>query len=260
MCLWVTDLNVYASGFLNCLCVWFFGKVYASGSPTVHLNMIRSRRMWGQPASEPIWPADQPQHPVQEPNPWRANPEREVLATGEVLAKAKVRHDEPHRDHGRDGALHPFQELLSTSGVVRCAPLVWASPLGLLQPLPLAQCPLAPPGRRQLCFLPRTWGLPWAEPPLPCGRHSGNIPLALRQLRSLATWPKTPLSHQFLSGWWTEQLARRSIKKKEHVGVRARQCLAVCATAWGCRAAQRWRIGRCSTAIVWVRIRRCSLY
>ena len=32
------------------------------------------------------------------------------------MAKAKVRHDKPHRDHGRDGALHPFQELLSTSG------------------------------------------------------------------------------------------------------------------------------------------------
>ena len=76
----------------------------------VHLNMIRSRHLRGHPASEPIWSADPPQHPVQEPR--RANPEREVLATGEVLAKAKVRHDEPHCDHGR----HPFQELLSTSG------------------------------------------------------------------------------------------------------------------------------------------------
>ena len=47
----------------------FFEKVYASGSPMVHLNMIRSRRLRVQPASEPIWPADQPQHPVQEPNP-----------------------------------------------------------------------------------------------------------------------------------------------------------------------------------------------
>ena len=28
----------------------------------------------------------------------------------------------------------------------------------------------------------------------PCGRHRGNKPLALRQLRSLAPWPKTPLS------------------------------------------------------------------
>ena len=35
---------------------------------------------------------------------------------------------------------------------------------------------------------------PWAEPLPPCGRHRDNIPLALRQLRSLALWPKTPLS------------------------------------------------------------------
>ena len=33
---------------------------------------------------------------------------------------------------------------------------------------------------------------PWAEPLPPCGRHRGNKPLALRQLRSLAPWPKTP--------------------------------------------------------------------
>ena len=35
---------------------------------------------------------------------------------------------------------------------------------------------------------------PRAEPRPPCGCHRGNIPLALRQLRSLVPWPKTPLS------------------------------------------------------------------
>ena len=30
--------------------------------------------------------------------------------------------------------------------------------------------------------------------PLPCGRHRGKIPLALRQLRSLALWPITRFS------------------------------------------------------------------
>ena len=31
--------------------------------------------------------------------------------------------------------------------------------------------------------------------PLPCGLHRGNIPLELRQLRSLVLWPITP-SHR----------------------------------------------------------------
>ena len=34
----------------------------------------------------------------------------------------------------------------------------------------------------------------WPVPLPPCGRHRGNIPLALRQMRSLALWPKTPLT------------------------------------------------------------------
>ena len=34
----------------------------------------------------------------------------------------------------------------------------------------------------------------WAEPLPPCGRHRSNIPLALRQLRSLALWPIARLS------------------------------------------------------------------
>ena len=34
----------------------------------------------------------------------------------------------------------------------------------------------------------------WAEPLPTCGRNRGNIPLALRQMRSLALWPKTHLS------------------------------------------------------------------
>ena len=39
---------------------------------------------------------------------------------------------------------------------------------------------------------------PWAEPLLPCGCHRGNIPLALRQMRSLAPWPKALFSHEML--------------------------------------------------------------
>ena len=29
----------------------------------------------------------------------------------------------------------------------------------------------------------------------PCGRRQGNYPLVLRQMKSLATWPKTLLAH-----------------------------------------------------------------
>ena len=32
----------------------------------------------------------------------------------------------------------------------------------------------------------------------PCGRHRGNIPLSLRQLRSMAPWPKMPLTNEAL--------------------------------------------------------------
>ena len=55
------------------------------------------------------------------------------------------------------------------------------------------------------------------------------------------------------------QLACRSIKKRGHVGVRARANAPALRRTETCRAAQRWRIGRYSTAIVWVRIQRCAL-
>ena len=44
-----------------------------------------------------------------------------------------------------------------------------------------------------LLLLPEPWPVP---PPLPCGPHRGNIPLALRQLRSLGPWPLTK-NHSF---------------------------------------------------------------
>ena len=196
--------------FLNCLCVCFFGKVYASGSPMVHLNMIRSRHLRVHPASEPIWPADQPQHPVQEPR--RVNPEREILATGEVLAKAKVRHGEPHRDHGR----HPFQELLSTSGStdaprwsehllwVCCILLLWRNVLLLhLAVVNFAFC------RGLEDCLDLSSSSMWTS--------SGQYPTGTPPTEESGPWAENTLSLQFLSGWWIEQLARRS-----HVGVRAR--------------------------------------
>ena len=41
-----------------------------------------------------------------------------------------------------------------------------------------------------------TWSSTLCPEPLPpCGRRQGNYLLALRQLRSLAAWPKTYLSH-----------------------------------------------------------------
>ena len=58
---------------------------------------------------------------------------------------------------------------------------------------------------------------------------------------------------------WKKVRSTGQVGAQGHVGVRTLQCLVVCATASGCRAAQRWRIGRYSTAIVWVRIRRCAL-
>ena len=41
---------------------------------------------------------------------------------------------------------------------------------------------------------------PWAESLPPCGRYPGNIPPALRQLRSLGLRPKTPLSQRTRRG------------------------------------------------------------
>ena len=45
---------------------------------------------------------------------------------------------------------------------------------------------------------------PWAEPLPPCGRHRAICHWHSRQLRSLAPWPKTPLSHN-----WEHQLYHR---------------------------------------------------
>ena len=44
-----------------------------------------------------------------------------------------------------------------------------------------------------------TWTLSWTSP---CGRHRGNIPLALRQLRSLALWPKTASHRLWVQAPW----------------------------------------------------------
>ena len=52
-----------------------------------------------------------------------------------------------------------------------------------------------------LLLLPKPWPVPL---PLPYGLHRGNIPLALRQLKSLTPWPKMPLSHMFWAPcWWS---------------------------------------------------------
>ena len=48
-------------------------------------------------------------------------------------------------------------------------------------------------------------------------------------------------------------------KKKGHVGVRARANAPALRRTATRRAAQRWRIGHYSIAIVWVRIQRCAL-
>ena len=53
-----------------------------------------------------------------------------------------------------------------------------------------------------LLLLPEPWLVPL---PLPCANHWGNIPLALRQMRSLALWPITRLSQEKsrVRGRWT---------------------------------------------------------
>ena len=53
---------------------------------------------------------------------------------------------------------------------------------------------------------------PWPVPLPPCGRHRGNYPLALRQMRSLALWPKTPLSQVMSPSSSTTSTTQRLLK------------------------------------------------
>ena len=156
--------------------------------------------------------------------------EREALATGEVLAKAKVRHDEPHRDHGRDGALHTFQELLSTSGSsdaprwseyllwVCCILLLWRNVLLLhLAVVNFAFCQ----GLEDCLDLSSS--SMWTS----SGQYPTGTPLTEESGPLAENTPPTSVSFSLMD------CAARSPFHcgMEHVGVRARQCLAVCATA-----------------------------
>ena len=77
-----------------------------------------------------------------------------------------------------------------------------------------------------LLLLPEPWPVPL---PFPCGFHRGDIPLALRQLRSLALWPKTPLSQVMSPTSLTISTTRRLLKSSSRSNP-ATQCPRTCLT------------------------------
>ena len=64
---------------------------------------------------------------------------------------------------------------------------------------------------------------------LHCGFHRGNIPPALRQLRSLVLWPQTPLSQVMSPTSLTISTTRRPLKSSSRSNP-ATQCLRTCLT------------------------------
>ena len=70
---------------------------------------------------------------------------------------------------------------------------------------------------------------PWAVPLPPCGRHRGNIPLALRELRSLAPWPKMPLSQVMSPNSLTTSTTQRLLQWSSR-GNSATRCPRTCLT------------------------------
>ena len=58
---------------------------------------------------------------------------------------------------------------------------------------------------------------PWAEPLPPCGRHRGKKPLALRQMRSLALWPITPLTQVMSPTSSTTTTSQRPLKSSSRM-------------------------------------------
>ena len=64
---------------------------------------------------------------------------------------------------------------------------------------------------------------------LPCGRHQGNWPVAFRQLRSPAFWPKTLLSQVMSPSSLTISATRRLLKSSSGTNP-ATRCLRTCMT------------------------------
>ena len=65
--------------------------------------------------------------------------------------------------------------------------------------------------------------------PLPCGLHRGNIPLALRQMRSLALWPITRLSQVMNATSLTISTTQRQLKSSSRSNP-ATRCPRICST------------------------------
>ena len=65
--------------------------------------------------------------------------------------------------------------------------------------------------------------------PLPCGLHRGNIPLALRQMRSLALWPITRLS-QVMSPTFSTISTTQRLLKSSSASNPATRCPRTCMT------------------------------
>ena len=61
------------------------------------------------------------------------------------------------------------------------------------------------------------------------GRHRGNVPLALRQMRSLAPWPKTPLSQVMSPTSLTTSTTQRLLKSSSKTNP-ATRCPRTCLT------------------------------
>ena len=70
---------------------------------------------------------------------------------------------------------------------------------------------------------------PDLNPLPPCGRRQGNYPLALRQLRRLAPWSKTPLSQVLNPSPLTISTSRRLLKSSSGTNP-ATRCPRTCST------------------------------